>query len=186
MNMESNELKHEIDTTNHVLMVYQCSYKLLGWILIVASILPLAMLLASPPWPITVTLLLFGAVPLAIGLNLAGKERRKRWDIESKTVVTESRWPGQQFKSTNKEGIANFEEIQILATPTTNRPGVQGSPPGVMVRLRHKRDSEHTYPGVRSWVLGIFPNKDYRKDAEKLAEVISEHFHLPIKHSLAP
>lgn len=182
--MKSNLVKNEIDRDNRILVVYH-DYRLFGWILMVASLLPLTTLLAMPSPAISVVLVLMGGIPLAVGANLVFKERRRLWNRNSQSVESESRWPGKPFKRYKSEPIRNFEDIQIPGMPTTNRPGPRGSPPGVMVRMRHKRDSANAYPGTRSWVLGVFPNKKFRSDAEELAEFASTECDLPIRDDLA-
>lgn len=124
--MKSNLVKNEIDRDNRILLVYH-DYRLFGWILMVASLLPLTTLLAMPSPAISVVLVLMGGIPLAVGANLVFKERRRLWN----------------------------------------------------------RDSANAYPGTRSWVLGVFPNKKFRPDAEELAEFASTECDLPIRDDLA-
>lgn len=184
MSFPDNQLKSVIDFDQHVIVVHQSDYKLLGWILVIASMLPISTLFGATP-AIQVILGLMGGVPLVIGLNMVFKERRKRWDLQRRVVVREVRWLGRNFKVSSEENIDNFSEVQVLATPVTNRPGIKGSPPGVLVRLRHRKDSPHTYPGTRSWILGGFPNKRYREQAMELAERASVEFKVPLRDDLA-
>jgi hypothetical protein len=71
-----------------------------------------------------------------------------------------------------------------MAMPMTNQRGIEATGPGVLVRVRHKKDSRHFYPGANSWVIGGFPSTDYAEDAELLAGKVAQEFGVPVRNSL--
>ncbi|WP_421859268.1 hypothetical protein [Marinobacter salarius] len=184
MNPTNNDVRLEIDISNHQIVVYQDNYKLLGWILLIGSFFPIFGIF-SAPWPALLLVIAFWLAPFVAGITLVSKERRKRWDYATQMVVHETRWPGRKFKPSRKVPIRNFEEVQIMAMPMTNQRGIEATGPGVLVRVRHKKDSRHFYPGANSWVIGGFPSTDYAKDAEFLAQNVAQECGVPVRNSLA-
>lgn len=183
-NSPTNDVRLEMDVSNHKIVAYQDNYKLLGWMLLIASLFPVFGIL-SAPWPALLLVIAFWLAPFAAGITLVLKERRKRWDYTTQMVVNETRWPGNKFKASKKVPIRNFEEVQIMTMPMTNQRGIEATGPSILVRLRHKKDSQHFYPGANSWVIGGFPSMDYAEDAELLAEKVAQECGVPVRNSLA-
>jgi len=183
-NSQKNYVRLEMDISNHQIVAYQDNYKVLGWFALIASIFPFVFLFFAP-WPIWLVIGLFWVVPFAAGINLVFKERRQRWDHATQMVVFEARWPGSKFKSSKKIPICKFEDVQIMTMPRTNQRGIEATGPGVLVRVRHGKDSRHTYPGKNSWSIGQFHSTDYAKDAEFLAQKVAQECGVPVRNSLA-
>ena len=115
MKSTSNDVRLEMDISNHQIVAYQDSSKVLGWFALITSIFPFVFLFVAP-WPIWLVIGLFWVVPFAAGINLIFKERRQRWDYATQMVVFETRWPGKKFKP--------FKKIPIRTHPD---PGYNGS-----------------------------------------------------------
>ena len=179
----NNDVRLEMDIPNHQVVAYQDNYKLLGWMLLIASLLPVFGIFAAP-WPALLLVIAFWLAPFVAGITLVFKERRKRWAPATQMVVNEMRWPGSEFKPSKKVPILDFGEVQIMAMPMTNQRGIEATGPGVLVRVRHKKDSRHFYPGANSWVIGGFPSTDYAEDAELLAGKVAQEFGVPVRNSL--
>lgn len=180
----NNDFMLEIDTANHQIVAYQDNYKVLGWFLLIVSLLPFSSMFVAP-WPIRLVIGAFWLVPFAAGINLVFKERRQRWDHATQMVLFEARWPGNQFKPYKKIPIGNFEDVQIMATPHTNQRGIEATGPSIFVRVRHRGDSRHTYPGNNSWKVASFPTMEYADDAKLLAAKIAQECGVPVRDSLA-
>lgn len=180
----SNDVRLEIDVSKHQIVSYQNNYKLLGRILLGVLFFPFFLMLVAP-WPIFLVMGAFWLVPFSFGINIGFKERLKLWDYDSQMVVNEARWLGRKFKLSSKMPIRNFEEVQIMAMPVTNQCGIEATGPSVLVRVRHKGDSRHTYPGENSWIIGSFHSMDCVDDAELLAEKVAQECGAPVRNSLA-
>lgn len=184
MNPTSNYVRLEMDISNHQIVAYQDNYKVLGWIVLGASLMPFLGLFTAP-WPILLFVILFWLALVAAGMTLVLKERRQRWDHATQMVIFEAKWPGSKFKSSKKIPIRKFEDVQIMTMPRTNQRGIEETGPGVLVRVRHEKDSRHTYPGKNSWRIGQFHSTDYANDAEFLAQKVAQECGVPVRNSLA-
>jgi hypothetical protein len=181
MNPRGNDVRLELDASEHQIVVYQD--KLLGWILFAVSFFPFFLLLVAP-WPIWLVIGAFWLIPFLFGINLAFKERRKRWDKDLQIFVSEARWPGKRFKPLKKKPIFDFADVQIMANSRVYKSEKKLSSAGVLVRVRHKRDSQYFYTGDNSIVLGLFPTTGAAKEAEFLAAKVSQECGIPVRNSL--
>lgn len=182
-NSPSNDVRLEIDVSKHQIVSYQDNYKLLGRILLGVSFFPFFLMLVAP-WPIWLVIGAFWLVPFAFGINLGFKEHRKLWDYDSQMVLSEVRWPGRRFKLSGKMPIRDFEDVQIMATSRAQKSETTFGSAGVLVRMRHRKDSRHFYTGNKSWVLGQFQSTDYAEEARLLAETVSQECGIPVRDSL--
>jgi hypothetical protein len=141
-------------------------------------------LLLVAPWPIRLVIGPFWLIPFLFGIHLAFKERRTRWDKDSQMFVSETRWPGKRFKPSKTMPIRDFADVQVMANSRVNKSETKVSSAGVLVRVRHKEDSQHFYTGDNSITLGLFPTTRAAKEAESLAEQVSQECGIPVRNGL--
>lgn len=137
---------------NHI-ESYDTGPRILGGILMFASFLPFSVLFFDPPMGVFFFALTFGFVSFFLGLWLLLRIKRKRLDRGRQSVVEEVRWLGKTtWKTARFRPLSHFSCVDVLPTSTGSSSG-SGSINGMAVRLLHKMDSKHFYPGKNSWVI---------------------------------
>lgn len=166
-----------------VAITYQTPYRVVGFILLFASLLALPAVFGASGvgrW-VALGMFLLLAVP---GSLLALQKFRKRWSPERGCLLHERRFVWGQWRS-KPVSVQEFAEVEILPTTGAERAGIQTANTGVMVRVRHSADSRNNYPGERSWVLWTNTSlKDAHEEAYRLAEEAANGLRLPLRDSL--
>ena len=167
-------------------ITYKTGYRIAGIVMIVFSLPALIPMLDSgAPTGVRVLAGVFWAGVTAVGLFLALRSRRTRWDAQRRAVVEEKGWPWGGWTRQEKP-VEHFEEIEVSSMALTDKPGRKGWNSGLLIRARHQTDSPHFLPGEQSWVIWSYTSiKGHREEALAEAERAGAVMGLPVRNRIA-